>query len=489
MGTRSDVRRLLEDAGDLIARHEDARGLDEFSRWAEDPVGFIRDVLGGDPWSRQVEIAEAVRDSPLTVVRSCNSAGKDWIAARLALWWALCRRGLALVTGPTERQVREVVMGEVTRSFRAADGLPGDLYASALRLGDEEEAGILAFTSTEASKLTGFHAPRVLGILTEAQAVEPFAFEGLLSCAVGEDDRILAVGNPLEPSGRFYRASRSDGWTALRIPASEHPNVREGRTIVPGGVTRAFIRRMAREYGEGSAVYRARVEGEFPESADSGLYRRGWLEAAADRHESGELRFQANGSPPLVAVDPARFGPDSTAVAVRRGPVLEKLVAWAGATSTTEIAERLGPLLEDAGVRRFGHREGVKGTVVVDSVGVGAGLADRLAEEGWPVVEHVGGEGSGDPARFLNRRAESYWQLRRLLEAGEVALPSDADLFDELLAIRWSPTPSGQVRVEAKDAVRGRIGRSPDRADAVVMAFASEGRVEPVEVWEDGFVF
>lgn len=489
MSTRRTLDRALGDVGDLIARHEDARGLDEFARYADDPVGFIREVLGGSPWERQVEIAEAVRDSPLTVVRSCNSAGKDWVAARLALWWSLCRRGLALVTGPTERQVREVVMGEVTRAFRAADGLPGDLYASALRLGNEEEAGILAFTSTEASRLTGFHAPRVLGVLTEAQGVEAFAWEGLLSCAVGAEDRILAVGNPLEPSGRFYRSSRSKGWTSLRIPASEHPNVVQGETVVSGGVTRAFIRRMAREYGEGSAVYRARVEGEFPESADAGLYSRGWLEAAADRWDSGDLKFRADGTAPLVAVDPARFGPDATAVAVRRGPVLEKLETWAGATSTTEIAERLGPLLEEVGVRRFGHREGVHGAVVVDSVGVGAGLADRLAEEGWPVVEHVGGEGSGDPARFLNRRAESYWQLRRLLEAGEIALPRDADLFDELLAIRWSPTPSGQVRVEPKEALRGRIGRSPDRADAVVMAFASEGRVEAVEVWHDGFIW
>jgi hypothetical protein len=95
-----------------------------------------------------VVIAEAVLENPLVVVRFANAVGKDWIAARLALWWVYARHELALVTGPTERQVREVVMGEVARAFGKARGLPGELYQMALRLGREERAGILAFTAT-----------------------------------------------------------------------------------------------------------------------------------------------------------------------------------------------------------------------------------------------------------------------------------------------------------------------------------------------------
>lgn len=163
------VDRLRRELGELLERHERARDLDEFSAYAADPVGFIRDVLGGEPWSAQEELAEAVRGEPLTVVRSCNSAGKDWMAARLALWWTYCRRGLVLLTGPTERQVREIVMTEVRTAFAKAKLLPGELFERALRVDREGRIGILAFTSTEASKLTGFHAPRVLAIVTEAQ--------------------------------------------------------------------------------------------------------------------------------------------------------------------------------------------------------------------------------------------------------------------------------------------------------------------------------
>jgi len=216
---RRTVEALGGDLGELIVRHDSGADLSRFARYADDPVGFIREVLGGEPWTKQEEIAGSAADHPLTVVRSANAVGKDWTAARLALWWFYACRGLALVTGPTERQVREVVMGEVTRAFRSTADLPGELCTSALRLGDTETAGILAFTSTEASRLTGFHAPRVPAVLTEAQGVEDFAWGGLLVCATCGEDRVLAVGNPLAPSGRFY------GKSLVRLALSADPGL------------------------------------------------------------------------------------------------------------------------------------------------------------------------------------------------------------------------------------------------------------------------
>ncbi|MEE8191733.1 MAG: hypothetical protein V3T74_03250, partial [Gemmatimonadales bacterium] len=284
MTVATTLRRLDAELGELLERHERGRSLDEFAAYRDDPIAFIREVLHGEPWERQVEIARAVEASPLVVVRSANAVGKDWVAARLALWWVYARQGLALITGPTERQVREVVMGEVARAFGKARDLPGELYQMALRLGREERAGILAFTSTEASRLTGFHAPRILAVLTEAQGVEDFAGEGLLACATGSEDRVLAVGNPLKPSGRFYSVSRPrSGWISLRIAADEHPNLREGETVIPGGPSPEFAARIAREYGRQSGVYMARVLGEFPDEGEESLFRRSWLEAANER--------------------------------------------------------------------------------------------------------------------------------------------------------------------------------------------------------------
>ncbi len=85
MPVSTAVRQLGQELGELLERHGRGRSLEEFAAYADRPVAFIREVLGGEPWSRQVEIAESVRDSPLVVVRSANAVGKDWIAARLAL--------------------------------------------------------------------------------------------------------------------------------------------------------------------------------------------------------------------------------------------------------------------------------------------------------------------------------------------------------------------------------------------------------------------
>ncbi len=78
MTVRTEWRRLREDFDELIERHSTARDLNDFEQYADDPVGFIRDVLGDQPWSRQVEMAESVLKHPLVVVRSANAVGKDW---------------------------------------------------------------------------------------------------------------------------------------------------------------------------------------------------------------------------------------------------------------------------------------------------------------------------------------------------------------------------------------------------------------------------
>lgn len=496
---KAAIGRLESDLGELLATHERARDLSEFAAYRDDPIGFIREVLHGSPWERQVEIAETVRDAPLVVVRSGQAIGKDWIAAGLALWWVYARRGLVLLTGPTERQVREVVMGEVARAFGRAKDLPGELYSMALRLGREETAGILAFTSTEASKLTGFHAPRVIVVLTEAQGVEPWAFEAALACATGAEDRVLAVGNPLQPSGRFYSISRAgSGWEAIRIAISEHPNLQEGREVIPGGPSPEFAGRIEREYGRQSGVYMARVEGEFPDQEASGLFRRSWIEAAVDRWE--EWRVLHGEEEAVVAIDPARYGPDLTCLAVRRGLTISAIHTW-GQVDLSESVDRIREVLEQVGVRPWAggagsspgwsdagrysggvatHRparrliEPGAGKLIVDEIGLGAGVLDRLNEMGYRCAGFNGGSSPENKDRFANLRAAAFWMLRERLEAGEVALPPDERLAEDLLATSWRPTSEGRVKIDAKDEIKSRLGRSPDRADAVVMTIGGE---------------
>jgi hypothetical protein len=114
------------------------------------------------------------------------------------------------------------------------------------------------------------------------------------------------------------------------------------------------------------------------------------------------------------------------------------------------------------------------GKLIVDEIGLGAGVLDRLRELGYRAKGFNGGSSPRDKDRFANLRAASYWMLREKLEAGEVALPADEGLAEELLATSWRPTSEGRVKIDAKDDIRSRLGRSPDRADAVCMAIGGE---------------
>jgi hypothetical protein len=176
-----------------------------------------------------------------------------------------------------------------------------------------------------------------------------------------------------------------------------------------------------------------------------------------------------------LALDPARKGPDSSVLAVRYGDVLEELIVWNKAR-TTESADRVVLEMKRLGVP-LTHR------VTVDEPGVGGGVVDALHRMGVCVREYNGGSTPSTPKaqeKFRNRRAETYWALRARLERGAIALPPDDKLADELLAMDWTEGPDGRVQIGSKDELRARIGRSPDRADAVAMVFGCRG---PARWW------
>jgi len=480
-----DLRRLEADVGALVARHDRRVDLGALRRrYADDPVGFIRTVCRETPWAKQVEIAEAVRDHGRVVVRSCNGAGKDWLAGRLAVW-AAAMGWFVIITGPTERQVKVVVMGEAYRAWARAR-LPGEFYELAWRLDRAGHAGILAFTSSDVSKLTGLHAPKVMAIITEAQGVEPFCFEAMHANLTGDPSRLLVVGNPLVAAGRFFEACRAPHWTSVQIGAAEAIPA-----AIPGGITARFADTIAQEFGSGSGVFRARVRGEFPEEDSDGLVRRSWLEAAAERFAAAP---PVGTEEPVIGVDVARFGAAATAAAVRRGPRLVELAVWQRCDLMETVgkvrllAERWGVRPREAPTSENGYLAlTARGTIVVDEVGVGAGVCDRLAEAGYWTSGFNAGRtpASGERARFLNERAASFWTLRALLEGGEIALPPDLKLWDELTATRWKVNSAGKVALEPKDDLAQRLGRSPDRADAVAMAFGAPVLTLPVA----GFTF
>lgn len=449
------------------------------AKWRADPIGWMRSWLGGpSPWSRQVEIAESVRDNRETNVHTGNAVGKDWIAARIALWFLLTREDAIVVTTATKKtQVDLVLWGEIRAAFRsarcdlAALGCELQPVASKLRLGDKHYA--IGVTARDTSAFSGFHSKRVLVIEDEAAGLPEFADEAALGLMAGSDDRLFRIGNPVcGPTHYFAKAcaKRNSPGVAntIRISSRETPNYVAGKNLIQGMATREMVASFERKYGKGSVLANAHVEGLFPGSASDGLISVEHVAAARQRHLAGV-------QPPDTAVvrlgcDPARYGDDLTVIYAVRGPL-----AWEcdvlGKADSYQIADAL--------VKHANALRAV--SVAIDATGgYGAGPIDifkrRMRNGLAPTVAAVHevnfGAASSNPDAWANRRTELWWRMRDWIK-DEAAWDADEDIEEELLASRFKPHGEGIVLQPKEDLKKEEnLGRSPDRADALSLAIS-----------------
>lgn len=208
---------------------------------------------------------------------------------------------------------------------------------------------------------------------------------------------------------------------------------------------------------------------------------RAWVKAAMRRwvDEPPTIKVKkADGSvvnsiPPLmIGADIARGGDDKTVLAPRRGNWYSTLRKFEGRTTPTgdAVADLLAIELRNGGMANL------------DVIGIGASAYDISRQRGLPVKavnfsnKSTATDRSGT-LRFVNMRAQFYWSFREALdpESGlNVQLPPDPELEGDLCSPRWIPQSNG-IRIEEKEKIRDRIGRSPDCSDAVVLAWTSSG--------------
>jgi hypothetical protein len=211
----------------------------------------------------------------------------------------------------------------------------------------------------------------------------------------------------------------------------------------------------------------------------------------------------------VLGLDVARSGLDRTVACHWRDPVVRSFHWWQGA-DTQQTADRVAELCRSFGMCPYSPRNAAvesvllasplaalvmsrpgepemehahKGAVRVDVIGVGAGVYDALLHQGWDVdpfnASALPGGGKRQRERFLNRRAQAFWSLRKLLEDGAIALPEEfrEELAAELLAVNWAPS-HGKVQIESKDDIKVKLGgKSPDFADVLAMAVGGDGVV------------
>ena len=435
---------------------EQARGVR--TRWAADPVGFVRDALGGDPWSKQVEILESVRDHKRTAVRSGHGLGKTKTAAWTCLWSLYAhRRSIVITTAPSWHQVENLLWREIRSAHEGARlELGGQRFVTRLELATDWYA--IGLSTDLPERFQGFHAENILLVVDEASGVNQDIFSAAEGFLTTPGARVLLIGNPTQLSGEFYQAFRNGMYNTIHISAYDSPNV-TGEADRPYIVSAEWIEDHKRMWGEESSLWYSRVLGEFPEQAEDALIPLSWIERAMAR-EVPESDAQC-----ILGVDVARQGSDASVIAVRRGDCIAALHR----TRKQDTMTVSGWVIEHA--RRYGATE-----VRIDADGIGAGVYDRLKEQGLPAVEMRGGMAARDTEQFANSRAEWYWGLRERLDptqGEQAALPKDDTLLGQLAGLKVQYTSRGQVKIESKDDMRRRGMPSPDEADAIMYAFAS----------------
>lgn len=440
--------------------------------YAQDPVGFCRDVLRFEPWSKQRQILEAVRDHPRTAVRSGHGTGKTAVAAGAALWFLdTFERARVITTALTWGQVERQLWREIHGGYRRSRGLiRGSLFQTKLELEDGSLA--VGLSTDRPERFHGEHAENLLLVVDEASGVDEQIFEAATGYLTAEHARLLLLGNPTQLAGTFYRAFHDDAemWETIRISVIDSPAF-TGEHVPPEVLralpTREWVDGMRALYGEESPVYQVRVLGDFPRTADNTVCSLGDFEQA-QRNDLDAAK------PCVVSVDVARYGSDETVIGVRRGDRFRVEETYVG-KPTTETAGRVAAI-----ARRLYHELHEPVTVVVDDVGVGGGVTDQLRAVFAETLHHAhvaafnGGEQPYRAEDYPNRRSETWFALADWLPDLDLD-PADRKLLADVVAPRYGFDLRGRRVVEPKDVTKKRLGRSPDRGDCLVMAFSVRG--------------
>jgi|GEM_PF-574667 len=393
-------------------------------------------------------------------------------AAGLALWFYCSFADARVVmSSTTSRQVDQILWRELRMMHaRSKHPIGGDLHElarSGLKAADFRE--VVGFTAREAEAVAGISGRNLLYILDEASGIPDIIFEAIEGNRAG-GARVALFSNPTRTEGEFFRAfhEKAAFYKTLQVSSEETPNVREGREVIPGLAGREWIEEKKVEWGEDSAFYKIRVRGEFVLQEDGKILT---------VHAIGEAETRwhdARGTGRLcIGVDPAGPGQggDETVFAVRRGDKVLTLIALRGVFEDSHLAHLLGILKEHRGAREplplvLVDREGPIGSRLF-------GLLRAHADRNLDSFEVVGVRSSDRAARepqIYDRVRDELWaNLARWLREGG-AIPEDVRLAKELHAPEWVGQLTGRLKATPKDEIRKKLGRSPDRADAVALS-------------------
>lgn len=504
---------LLAELDEIV---RNARGVSwPSARWRNDPEGFCREVLGIDPWTHPTE------DDPLDIIRSfpehkriaCKSGhktAKTYTAAALALWfYCSFPDARVLMCSTTAHQINNILW-RALRMVIARSGVCLECKAKNAKLKDENDHGanhelieapcphsavidgklaekaqtglksdnfreIKGVTAKEPEGAAGISGPFMLYILDEASGIPDAIFEAI------EGNRaagawIILFSNPTRTVGEFYEAFNTKREVFDRVftlNSENTPNARFGEDdprAIPGLAGKKWIEEKRKEWGEESAQYKVRVLGEFAEEESRKPFTIHLLTEAEKRFEEKwsdedrEARLH-------IGLDPSGSGADETLWALRRGKRVMRLLALQKTTAQSMLSQTLQLCREEGRPREVPvvTMDG-EGKIGAEVSGVFRAYLQTQASPPFELVVLRASDGPHkNPAGYARLRDELAGWLSDWLDEGG-ALPPDAKLGQELLAMEWVEREDPRLKLVDKKVLRKLLKRSPDRYDAVALS-------------------
>lgn len=498
------------------------------SRYTADPVRFCQEVFNESYTDDVLRVMESVRDNRVTIARSGNAVGKSHAAARIAVWFfrVFPDSQIYMTAAPPLENLRRILWGHVAGlTTRHPDLFVNDkITGGRLEIARNAQSfisGVAIPTSGTAeereAKFAGKHAPHLLFIVDEGDAVPDEVYKGIESCMSGEYDRLLIMFNPRAAIGPVHYKESHNQANVVELSAMQHPNVRTGENIYAGAVTReTTVRRINNwtrplaghehvdaecwqvpDFLVGSVAtgldgvtmppleagwrkitnpaFSYMVLGQYPAQSDQQLISRAWIDSARQRYDLYVATYGERAPEdvaPLMGMDVAELGGDSNTVCLRYGSLVLPFRSWKGVdpdASTTRALE----------LYRSVHAK----ICLVDGTGVGSSVAPSMSRQGRddkPPVRAISVKVAGKPSgqiktelgEFMQLRDQLWWALREWLRTDTAAmLPPDRLLLQELTIPLYSVKENGKIKVTTKDEMREALRRSPDRADALCLTF------------------
>lgn len=431
-------------------------------RWRKDPLAFIREVIKVEPTLQQIKIINAVMEHRLAAVRSGNKVGKTAVLAWMAIWFMCCFKDARVpCTGPSESQLKRGIWQELGKWWRKLPDFFKDqfiLTAEALTHkthGTSWQAYIKTASKENPEILSGAHSPNIMLLPDEASGIAREIMNNALPLLGSENAYCILSGNPLRTSGYFFdlfHGKPSIFKNALLYFSSEDS------PLMPKATLDAWIEAYgSREH----SYYKIHALGEFPDSDSDQLIPLFTIsDAVANNIEP------AADDEMIWGID-VGLDHDASVIAKRQGNKLHELVKYRTVGDTVKLSGLIKEEYDNApdSMKPF--------NILVDEIGIGRGTLDLLSSWGLPVQGVHVGKQAEDSDRFANLKAELWYKCKDWFKLDKPDIPDDQELITDLVTPKYQTNPSGKIKIESKDQVKKRLGRSTDSADALVLTFSN----------------